>query len=231
MNTVAVFQQRTDNYVAAIAKGAAALVSARESLSLEGLKVVEITVEALKVRGKTLRDETAKQAAYDLELDRLTSAAWIAQQIVNRDKPTRDYMAGKDHKIRMNKPLGVPAVLIEAGWDKYEANRAVAVARLKKPELVAAKKKRLSITKIMGATIGRGNRKTSGRLAASQSYRNLCGFSGSRGLTDARQVLKALSSDDFDDLSDSAEIVSIRNRLIELRDWCDDRIKQLKRTK
>lgn len=225
MNAIVKIDPRTDSYLVQYEQAVRCLQLCKESLSLEGLTPIDITVEALCARAKLLQDDRAKQAAYELEIEKARTAAYIANEIVKRDKPT--YNPGM---YGQPVPLGARGVLMRAGWRRSSAIAALRIGRATGLEIEKLKRQKPRSLHRIAEQIpsGRGqNRGTANQFSG--AYRRLSGSHAASGFTTIRSILKALP--DIEELADqmsSDERISARRAFIEIRDFAANAVKVLK---
>lgn len=227
MKDIVKFEQRTDQYLVQYDKAVTALQAAKDELSLDGLQVVDITIEALRARGKIAKDDRAKQAAHELEVEKYRTAAIIAQAIVERDKPT--YKAGR---YGTEFPLMANGVLMKAGWARDHAVTALRIGRATVPELKALKALKKTRVKL-------GERDTrhlshrgqpGGPQAKSDTWSRLYSVNTTGGVRIgliAAAIQKISAKKLAEEFEDRDEIILARRSVKQVRDWCDEFLKSL----
>jgi hypothetical protein len=223
MNAVVKIEPRTDTYLVQYEQAVRCLQVCKDELSIEGLRPVDITVEALKARAKLCQDKRAEQAAYELEIEKARVAVWIANEIVKRDRPF--VLSGSSGTTQ--RFLGVRGVLIRAGWSIADACAAARIGHATGIEIERLKrlKPKDSLTGISRRVPpGRGGKH--GNKAASESYTML--MNGGFRLNSFRASLKVLDIAAIADALKGDERIKARRALTEIRDWCANAVKLLK---
>lgn len=231
MKDVTKFEARTEQYLIQYEKAVSALQAAKDELSLEGLTVVDITIEALRARGKIAHDERAKQAARELEVEKYRTAAIIAQAIIDRDKPTYT-SGGGNGSAKRDMLYGINGMLLKAGWNRKEAQLAVRIGRLTEPKLLALKKIRKSLRGAMeGKRLGIKQIRNVTRSAA---WNNLYSSSNPNSihLTVVSARMQRVSAKQIaEEFEKRDEIILARRSVTQVRDWCDQFLKTLSKVR
>lgn len=212
---------RFDQYVVEYEKGVTALQAAKDYLSLDALTLVDISVEALKARGKIAKDDRAKQAARELEIEESIGSVLIANALIKRDRPT--YRVGR---YKGERPLGVFGVLVRAGWSNGEAGLALRIARASMPELRALKASKASI-KEAALTLIKAVRDN--KQARSDAWHTLYStYGGGVHLAACTSTMQRTDAKQLaEEFEDRDETILARRSVTQVRDWCDTFLKAL----
>lgn len=222
MKDLVKFEARTEQYLVQYDKAVTALQAAKEALSLDGLQVVDITIEALRARGKIAQDERAKQRARELEIEKYRTAAIIAQAIVDRDKPITEWTSPRGKNMRRN--IGAQGVLKRAGWPMIKASAAIRIGRATEPQLAALKKSKAQLTqgyKIIPKL------SAVGRKRKSDAWNSLTTYEGIGLLLPSTKMQKTSAKNLAEEFEDRDEIILARRSVKQVRDWCDEFLKHL----
>lgn len=213
-------------YERAIDAAVASLQEAKDSLSLETLDAVDVSIEALTAWGRLDRDDLAKQLAREALIAKMIMAVWIAEKIVERDKPV--YLFGQHKTERLLGPFGV---LRRYGWTPANATAAIRLARASAGELRAVKASKKVLRYAAVTHITKHSNKATNLKSDAWHKLYFTGYGGVALSTCASPMQRVDAKQLAEEFEDKEEIILARRSVTQVRDWCDKFLKALPKVK